>query len=207
MNDIAETMLMRLTRGSGTAGLAAPRPVLKVGDRVHLRPLLTLKKDEIVDVLRSCGVRWREDRSNTGRGFFRNRIRHSVLPEWQLAAGRDALAGAALSRELLEEDDEALNAWLKSLRPLNRGILHLGCLIDLPRALMRRALRQWLAVQPKAGELVRQGFEDLLTAVLTGNPIRRSLGTHGFAVVRNGRLRFETARSKKVAKKRSGKAP
>ena len=45
-------LLMRLARGSGTAGLAAPRPVGAVArGRVHLRPLLTLKKGDIVAAL------------------------------------------------------------------------------------------------------------------------------------------------------------
>ena len=199
-NDIAETMLMRLARGSGSAGLAAPRPVMAVGGRVHLRPLLTIKKEEVVAVLRGVGAPWREDRSNAAREFFRNRVRQSVLPAWQSAAGRDALAGAALSREMLEEDDEALAVWLKEFRPFQRGALHLGCLVGRPRALMRRALRQWLADQPLAGELSRQGFDDLLAAVTTGKPVRRSLGVNGFAVVRNGRLRFERVRPRKHGK-------
>ena len=79
-NDIAETMLMRLARGSGTAGLAAPRPVQSVGGRVRLRPLLTLQKAAITAALREADGVWREDRSNAGGGFFRNRIRHRVLP-------------------------------------------------------------------------------------------------------------------------------
>jgi tRNA(Ile)-lysidine synthase len=64
-DDIAESMLMRLARGSGSGGLAAPRPVqLEPRGRVHLRPLLVLKKDEVVAALRSAGLSWREDSSN-----------------------------------------------------------------------------------------------------------------------------------------------
>ncbi|HUJ42139.1 MAG TPA: tRNA lysidine(34) synthetase TilS [Opitutaceae bacterium] len=195
-NDIAETMLMRLARGSGTAGLAAPRPVQPVAGRVHLRPLLTLRKAAIIAALRAAGGFWREDRSNSGGGFFRNRIRRRVLPAWQKAAGRDAVAGAALARDLLEEDDAALEAWLSALRPLGpRRTLDLARLAHHPRALLRRALRRWLLAQPLAGELSRQGFEDLLTAAATGRPTRRSLGRRGFAVIRGGVLRFKPARS------------
>jgi len=57
-DDIAETMLMRLARGSGSGGLGAPRPVQQLGGgRVHLRPLLTVKKTEIVRALRCVEAR------------------------------------------------------------------------------------------------------------------------------------------------------
>lgn len=198
-NDVAETMLMRLARGSGSAGLAAPRPLQPVGGRVHLRPLLTLKKEEIVAGLRAAGARWREDRTNAGDAFFRNRIRRDVLPAWQRAARRDAVAGAALARELLEEDETAMEAWLEELRPFERnGALAVARLAGRPRALMRRALRRWLASQPLAGELSRQGFEDLLAALIKGRPARRSLGIYGFAVLRAGHLRFERTKTRKT---------
>jgi tRNA(Ile)-lysidine synthase len=191
-NDVAETMLMRLARGSGTAGLAAPRPVQRVNGDVHVRPLLAVKKEEIIAALKAAGIPWREDRTNASAGYFRNRIRQRVLPAWRQAAGRDALAGAALARELLEEDDAALEAWLNELRPLGRGgLLEIGRLAGRPRALVRRALRRWLGAQPNAGELSRQGFEDLLLAIVAGRPTRRSLGKDGYAVIRGGLLRFE----------------
>ena len=196
-NDIAETMLMRLARGSGTAGLAAPRPVQSVGGRVRLRPLLTLQKATITAALRQAGGVWREDRSNAGGGFFRNRILHRVLPAWRQAAGRDAVAGAALARERLEEDDAALETWLESLQPFRPGrALDLKRLARHPRALLRRALRRWLLRQPLAGDISRQGFEDLLAAAAAGQPTRRSLG-RGYGVIHGGVLRFEAGRSGK----------
>ena len=193
-DDIAETMLMRLARGSGTAGLAALRPVQLVAkDRVHLRPFLTLKKQELIAALRLTGIKWREDASNEGQDFFRNRIRHTVLPAWQKAAGRDAQAGAALARALLEEDDTALEVWLDRLAPLKRGVLDLKVLHDVPRAVVRRALHLWmLAVRPET-DLSRQGFEVLLAAITRGTATRFSLGRKGFAVIRQGKLYFRKA--------------
>ena len=194
-DDVAETQLMRLARGSGTAGLAAPRPVQRMPrGRLHVRPLLTLKKTEIVAALRAVGAEWREDASN-GRGdFFRNRIRLDVLPAWIAAAQRDALAGAARSRELLEEDDAALEAWLGELRPLRAGgWLDLAVLKGKPRALQRRALHGWLLAQSQVGDLSRQAFELLLDAIERGTRTRQSVGNAGFAVVRDQRLDFEPA--------------
>jgi len=191
-DDVAETMLMRLARGSGAAGLAAPRPVQAVAGRVHLRPLLGLKKAALAAALRAAGAPWREDRTNRSGEFFRNRVRRGVVPAWVRAAGRDAVAGAACARELLEEDDDALEAWVDELRPLGRRdrTLDAAALAGRPRALLRRALRRWLAAQPLAAWISRQGFEDLLGVVAAGRPARRSLGRLGFAVLRGGTLRF-----------------
>ncbi|MDB6115047.1 MAG: tilS [Lacunisphaera sp.] len=193
-DDIAESMLMRLARGSGIGGLAAPRPVQVIaGGRVHLRPLLTLKKSELVAALRKAGAVWREDSSNAAAVYFRNRVRRVVIAPWIKAAGRDALAGAALSRELLDEDEQALESWVDDLAPLGRDRqLDLAALAGKPRAVVRRALHRWLLVQKQPADLSRQGFEVLLAAVGRGQPTRFSLGARGFAVIRARRLAFKT---------------
>jgi tRNA(Ile)-lysidine synthase len=197
MDDIAETLLMRLARGSGAGGLGAPRPVqVMPGGHVRLRPLLTLQKAGLAAALCGAGAVWREDASNATGDFFRNRIRRDVLPAWRAAAsGRDALAGAALTRELLAEDDVALEAWLDGVQPLTSdGALDVSRLAGRPRALVRRALYRWMSAQPGAGDLSRQGFEVLLAAVQRGRPVRHSLGAQGFAVIRHGRLVYQKSK-------------
>ncbi|MEO7412681.1 MAG: tRNA lysidine(34) synthetase TilS [Opitutaceae bacterium] len=191
-DDVAETMLMRLARGSGTGGLAAPRPVHTLsGGRVHLRPLLSLKKTEITTALKSLRLPWREDSSNSGAAYFRNRLRHTVVPAWIEASQRDALAGASRARELLEEDEVALEAWVVELRLFaKKGRMSLIPLAGKPRALVRRALHSWLSRQTRSGELSRQGFGALLDAVQRGKPTRQSLGSEGFAVIRDEVLSF-----------------
>jgi tRNA(Ile)-lysidine synthase len=201
-DDIAESMLMRLARGSGGPGLAAPRavhafPPARTGGRAsfHVRPLLCLKKREIAVALREAGAAWREDSSNAKGAHFRNRLRLEVIPRWIRASERDALAGAALSRELLEEDSAAIEAWVDFLHPIGEdGSLNVSRLFGRPRAVVRRSLHRWLLAQDKAGDLSRQGFEALLRAVERGSPVRHSLGSHGFAAIRSGRLRFEAMR-------------
>ena len=198
-DDVAETLLMRLARGSGAGGLCAPRPVhvfpRQAGtglDRFHVRPLLTLGKEPIQRALREAGVTWREDSSNAAGAYFRNRLRTEVIPRWVRASGRDALAGAALSRELLEQDDQALEAWVDELVPIcGDGALAVSRLAGRPEAVVRRALHRWLLAEPRAGVLSRQGFTSLLAAVAKGDPVRHSLGIHGFARIRSGYMRFE----------------
>ncbi len=194
-DDIAETMLMRIARGSGSGGLAAPRPVQKMADgRVHLRPLLTLAKSEIEAVLTAEKVRWRVDATNAGRLFLRNRMRHDVLPVWRAAVvGRDAVAGAALSRQLIEEDDEAMEFWVDEVRAIGRhGELRWQRLAGRPRGLVRRALLRWLSQHGRAGTLSRQGFEALLDDVWRGRRTRHSLGKDALVEIGRASARIVT---------------
>ena len=187
-DDIAETLLMRLSRGSGPAGLAAPRPVsVREDGRVFLRPLLTFGKSEIAAALTEIGASWREDLSNATREHFRNRIRYEVLPRWQDAAFRSVLGGAALSRELCEEDDIALEAWLAELKIVaTETMIDLRPLSGKPRALWRRALRRWAPI----GALSRTGFEELLALCESGGAGRVSLH-EGFALVKESLVHWE----------------
>lgn len=197
-DDVAETLLMRLARGSGTAGLAAPRPVQSLpGGRTHLRPLLGLAKDRLVAELRALGIPWREDASNATARHFRNRVRRDVVDAWARAAGRDAVGGAALSRELLEEDDAALEGLLGRLKFLRGRQLDLAVLRDQPRALVRRALHCWLQRQRPVPRLSRPAFSALLAAVENGRPTRQSLDARRLAEIRGARLLVTAARPRR----------
>lgn len=191
-DDIAETMLMRLARGSGLGGLAAPRPVQSLPrSRTHLRPLLTLKKADIITALRAAHIPWREDSTNASSDFFRNRVRRDILPAWTEVSRRDALAGAARSRTLLEEDEAALEGWVDRLAPLDsrRGLV-LAKLAGEPRAIVRRALHRWIVAQRRPIAISSQAFEALLTAVEVGRPTRHSLGLACFGEISGGVLRL-----------------
>lgn len=185
-DDIIETQLMRLARGAASAGLAAPRPCRRWSEnRSLLRPLLSLSRDELQVALRTVGADWREDSTNGTDLYLRNRIRRSVVPNWLQAAGPGALEGAALTREWLEEDDEALEFTLDRLGlPRRADELNLQLLVGQPRSLWRRALRRWHPL----GEINRRAFDELLTACQTGHG-RFSLST-GFAVIEGNWLRW-----------------
>ena len=77
-DDQAETVLFRMLRGSGLAGLAGILPVTAEG---LIRPLLGVTRGEVETFLRERGIPWREDASNREPRFARNRIRHELLPQ------------------------------------------------------------------------------------------------------------------------------
>lgn len=79
-NDQAETVLMRILRGSGVQGLGGIKPKRSLTKGVGLgRPLL-LFKEQILDYLRENNILWREDPSNQQTRFLRNKIRLHLLP-------------------------------------------------------------------------------------------------------------------------------
>ncbi len=188
-NDVAETMLMRLTRGSGTAGLCAPRPQQRLGESLVLhRPLLSLGREEIEQALRDCGVPWREDASNGSEAYFRNRMRANVVPNLLESAPGNALAGFSRARQLLEEDETALDVWLSrfGLHYDSGEVFDCRPLQDFPIALWRRALQRWLLVQNHDEHLSAAAVDKLLHEAHRGHEVQVSAGEKREIAFRGG---------------------
>jgi len=77
LNDQAETILLRLLRGSGPAGLEGIRPVI---DGRLIRPLLECSRAQILKFLSEREATYREDSTNSDLRYQRNRIRHELVP-------------------------------------------------------------------------------------------------------------------------------
>tara|TARA_B100000965_G_C19579494_1_gene752868 strand:- start:656 stop:2077 length:1422 start_codon:yes stop_codon:yes gene_type:complete len=168
-NDVAETILMRLARGSGLTGLVAPRPVHQHrGGRVHVRPILSLERVKIEASLKAAGIPWREDASNASGDYFRNRVRRTVLPALRECAPAELMPNMLLSRSLLEEDEMALEDWLDTFfgQAVQEGSLYRGPFLDKPKALYRRGLYRWLCEHGLV--LSRNVFELVLEAFFQG---------------------------------------
>ncbi|MDM8521462.1 tRNA lysidine(34) synthetase TilS [Anaerolineales bacterium HSG6] len=83
-DDQVETVLMHLIRGTGLSGLRGMLPQTRLDDfsACHIiRPLLTTSRQDIADYCLHEGLSPREDASNQDTNFFRNKIRHGLLPE------------------------------------------------------------------------------------------------------------------------------
>jgi tRNA(Ile)-lysidine synthase len=153
LDDQAETVLFKLTRGAGTRGLAGVYPKISlqqtaVGSQQSaiVRPLLATRRVEIEAYLQGIDQPWREDLSNRDLQHARNRIRHEVLPRLQALnpCVRETLAEVAeIAR--VEEDFWAEQVTRMLARCWNKdeqgGRLDLSLLRDVPLAMQRRVVR------------------------------------------------------------------
>ena len=79
-DDVAETFLLRLARGSGPDGLAGLKSVSHVDGITFIRPLLNVRDADLRRFLSERGIAWREDSSNADTSIPRNNVRHVILP-------------------------------------------------------------------------------------------------------------------------------
>jgi tRNA(Ile)-lysidine synthase len=179
LDDVAESMLMRLARGAGLAGLAAPRvwQPFRAG-HVHWRPLVAarLAKAELLAALTAAGLPWREDATNLQPIAVRNRVR-----AWLGQGGAEALGpayaqGFATSARHLEAAEAALAAWADELgcglQP--DGSLRTTALRGRPRALAHAALAHFLSAHGLAAAS-GVSVEALVGALAEGRETRITL--------------------------------
>jgi tRNA(Ile)-lysidine synthase len=142
-DDQAETLLMRLQRGSGVGGLSGIRPIRREGQLIILRPLLHWTKSELVHIVGTAAIEPVDDPSNGDPRFDRAAMRDFLSRNPQFQPRRLARCADAL-----READEAL-AWAAEQLAEDRVTTQGGeWRIDptgLPRGLKRRLLARVLA--------------------------------------------------------------
>lgn len=135
-DDQVETVLLRLVRGAGPAGLAGMQPLRRLGPGWLGRPLLAWSRSDILDYLSRHGLQYQHDPTNRDLSLDRNYLRHEILPglaqrwpgyrasllqaaRWQHAAARAVEDDAARKLEACSrlrgrtgERLLALDAWL-----------------------------------------------------------------------------------------------
>ena len=155
-NDQAETVLMRLLRGSGPAGLSGIPPLR---DGTIIRPLLRVRREEILSYLEKTGLSFVTDPSNADPRFLRNRIRMELLPLLETYQPR-VIERLARTAGIMREDEAFLvktaQDWISRRAEIHDGAdlrLPAAALAALPEALATRAVR--CAVLKTAGTLRR----------------------------------------------------
>ncbi|MCD6595388.1 tRNA lysidine(34) synthetase TilS [bacterium] len=103
-DDIVETFLFNLIRGTGIRGLSAIEPKR---NRI-VRPILPIWREQIIAVLRSHNIYWREDSSNLELKYSRNHIRNELVPFIKLHFGKDSIEHIESASEMIRTTKYAL---------------------------------------------------------------------------------------------------
>lgn len=98
-NDLAETMLHHLARGTGIRGLSGIQAV----NGEIIRPVLCLERKEIVNYLKERGISYITDSSNLSDDYTRNRIRNHILPAMEQKINAKAVEHMAETARVLTE--------------------------------------------------------------------------------------------------------
>ena len=170
MDDQAETVLLRLARGSGPSSLRAIAPISREADGVTwLRPLLTLRRSDTEGACAQAGLAPVHDPTNDvdgpwraadGSPLRRSALRHEAIPALASALGVDPVPALARTAALCAEDDDALSDRAHELAAAARAAaarlaadtdpadggtsvaLAVASLRGAPRAVRTRALRE-----------------------------------------------------------------
>jgi len=166
-DDLVETFLINLFRGSGTTGLGAIREVSKRRvegvDLTIVRPFLGVWRREIDRYVGRHRLKFREDASNKNLAPLRNRIRGRIIPYLEKALGRNirqsiwrAAVIAAEEEDWIEDQlPNATDAELRAGASSAEAALSVAELRDLPIALQRREILKWLRTR----KITNVGFD------------------------------------------------
>jgi len=189
-DDQAETVLLWLVRGAGTAGLAGI-PLKREGGII--RPLLGVTRQQVLEYLAFSGMPYRSDSSNRSLRYRRNRIRHEVLPVLR-ALNPNIVEALARGADILSADAEVLSGieceqWRAVAKEsaFGRVVLDGERMASQPLGLQRRLLRRALdVVRGGSAGLTFRHVSDILERVVGG--------MHGAGLNLPGGLRVERRR-------------
>jgi tRNA(Ile)-lysidine synthase len=176
LDDQAETVLLRIFRGTGIRGLSGihPRIIFQKEGRAFgevVRPLLGLRRAALQEYLRESGQNWREDSSNRDVAFLRNRVRHRLLPSIREEFGEAAIEHLAELAEIARGEEEHWKsahseATVQSANTTDdtrqAASLPVKPLLTLSLAAQRRLMRAWLEANAPEASISFRLIEEAL---------------------------------------------
>jgi tRNA(Ile)-lysidine synthase len=172
-DDLAETFLMRLKRGSGVDGLAAMQRIRKTENIAWIRPLLDFRRAELRDFLQRRAVLWVDDPSNQDTRFDRVVMRNALGSLDKIGLSVDVLADTAArmstARDALEAATFDLAQYAACPRTIGSVRLDVGRLTTAPAEIQLRLVAHalcWVSGAPYRPRLT--ALKDALRAAIGG---------------------------------------
>jgi len=204
MDDQAETVLLRLMRGSASSGLGGMellRPLGKNSSIKLVRPLLWARRSETEAYCRVRKTEFLRDEMNDDQSFARVKVRHQLLPLMQSFNNKIVEAISRTASQLREDSDVLVNdsdALLKRAAVLDQledqtetVVLDVKVLAAAPPALRRRALRQWISEARGSSRRLEMVHLLAVEKLLDGTAGGRVVELPGGSRVRRVRSRLE----------------
>ncbi|MET0516214.1 MAG: tRNA lysidine(34) synthetase TilS [Nitrospiraceae bacterium] len=187
-DDQAETVLMWLLRGSGLAGLAG-MPAMREG--LFIRPLLTIPRADILSYLRTLNREYRTDASNGNPIYFRNKLRHGLVP-YMKAIAPSLVRVISRQSEIVGEEDAFMEQMVTDLLPSivaerdEHVRLARAPFLNVPLALQRRIIRRVLSRLDGRGRMPRFTTVEAIVRQVVMNQAGSRCSARGVEVFHEG---------------------
>ncbi|MFK7895918.1 MAG: tRNA lysidine(34) synthetase TilS [Myxococcota bacterium] len=175
--DQAETVLMRLLRGTGPDGLAGISPQSRDGR--WIRPLLGVLPEALSEWASARQLAWREDSTNEEPRFTRNQLRHTLLPSLAATFNPQILRTLSNLAEAQRRDSEWIESAVEAAAKERLEISATGIRFALdgwealPQALARRLVRRALVEAGLGRDVSRTHLERVLGVLVQGRAVGR----------------------------------
>lgn len=150
-DDVLETMLLNMLRGTNRKGLSSLRST-----DIVLRPLLHVPKLHVIAYAKKNNLKWREDSTNTDQRYRRNYVRHHVVPKLTMQKRDELIELYKRMQRLNQEIDEQLANHLH-IQP-HIMVLDRKYFVRLPHKIAMEVMAAWLR---------RAGVRDFTAQTLT----------------------------------------
>lgn len=158
-DDLVETTVMRFIRGAGLRGLRGFLPVTKWKSITFIRPLISLRKCELLDWLDKNKFEYCVDQSNFDEKFLRNKIRHNLIPQLENLNGNfvenvaNLAESLALDYEYIYQQSFIVYQKVRHSQTQRTVTLDLAKIKELPVALFNNVIR--FSIEQLKGNLRR----------------------------------------------------
>jgi len=186
-DDQAETLIMRLLRGSGPRGLSGIPPVRGM----FIRPLIMVERSEIERYLDERGIGFVIDASNLKQDYLRNRLRHEVMPILK-NYNPDLTGTLCRTANILRDENEYMEiAVTKSLMRLisrkthDKIELFISPLENMERVILRRVLIRAIEETRGLRGIGLEHIEEIISLIRTGSSGSRIYLPGGLRVIKD----------------------